>query len=598
MRSLISTIIVLALGSAASAQVAGVAITNRINGISGRVDGSLQQNQANGVTLNSGAAINGDLYVLGLPAVTINGAPTYVGTLNGTGTATPDNYSIILNSGSTVGHVIRRTNPVGITTVGAPTPPNGTRTVTISTAGQSVGSWSTLRHLTLNGGVGQYVVPAGAYGSFATSTGASLILGVAGTTEPSVYSFQSLTLNGQATLKVVGPVQILVGSAIFANGSFGNSEHPDWLILKIQTGGFTLNSGANLYGYVHAPTGEVIINSGTSLVGGLQCDRLTVNAGGTLRPIQQVTNHAPVAGGQTLAVKNNATLGITLSATDSDGDALSYAVVTNPAHGTLSGTVPNLVYTPNRSFVGTDSFTFKASDASLSSAPATITIAVTDGNVAPVATPQSLTVLEDGSIPVVLSGTDADGDPLTYSVLTQPAHGSLTGSGRNFTYTPTPLSRAADSFTFLVNDGRSDSAPATVSFTITPVNHAAVAAGQTLAVQNNATLGLTLTATDPDGDALSYTVLTDPANGTLSGSAPNLVYTPSRGFVGTDSFTFKASDASLTSAPAAITIAVTDGNVAPVATPQSLTVLEDGSIPVVLSGTDADGDPLTYSVLT
>jgi hypothetical protein len=54
--------------------------------------------------------------------------------------------------------------------------------------------------------------------------------------------------------------------------------------------------------------------------------------------------------------------------------------------------------------------------------------------------------------------------------------------------------------------------------------------------------GLTPLASDPDGDALTFTVVDQPASGTLSGTAPALTYTPNAGFLGTDSFTYRAND--------------------------------------------------------
>jgi hypothetical protein len=89
-------------------------------------------------------------------------------------------------------------------------------------------------------------------------------------------------------------------------------------------------------------------------------------------------------------------------------------------------------------------------------------------NSAPVATPQSVTLDQDTSKAITLTGTDADGDALTF-VTGTPAHGTLSGTGANRTYTPAAGYSGPDSFTFTVNDGRSTSAPATVGITVKPV---------------------------------------------------------------------------------------------------------------------------------
>ena len=87
-------------------------------------------------------------------------------------------------------------------------------------------------------------------------------------------------------------------------------------------------------------------------------------------------NHAPVAQNVSASTPFETPVGVTLVATDADGDPLTYAVGTGPAHGTLSGTAPNLTYTPAGGFSGSDSFTYTANDGQVSSNVATVTIRV------------------------------------------------------------------------------------------------------------------------------------------------------------------------------------------------------------------------------
>lgn len=88
-------------------------------------------------------------------------------------------------------------------------------------------------------------------------------------------------------------------------------------------------------------------------------------------------NYRPVAADQSVSTSVNTGMAITLSATDANLDPLTYSVAASPVHGTLSGDAPNLTYHPTADLVGSDSFTFTASDGKLASTIATVSITVT-----------------------------------------------------------------------------------------------------------------------------------------------------------------------------------------------------------------------------
>jgi hypothetical protein len=270
---------------AATLSIAATALVNHAPVInSGVLEGSIRQMLGENVALNGSATITGDLFAPGLPNVILNGSPSYGGTLDGSGAETPSNYMVTLNRNTTLGHVVRRTDPVSLPTVGAPTTPTGTRSVTLNNAGDPIGDWATVRNLTLNSNVGQIAVPAGAYGDFMANGGSGFTLGVAGAVLPSVYHFQRLTLNNQARIEVVGPVIVVVANGVSVNGGLiGNADHPAWLTFNIHAGGLTLNGSANVFGYVAAPRGTVAVNGNCQIVGGLAGDRLTINSNGRLR---------------------------------------------------------------------------------------------------------------------------------------------------------------------------------------------------------------------------------------------------------------------------------------------------------------------------
>ena len=180
---------------------------------------------------------------------------------------------------------------------------------------------------------------------------------------------------------------------------------------------------------------------------------------------------------------------------------------------------------------------------------------------APTATGQSVVTDEDVAVPVTLAGSDPEGATLSFAVASQPAHGTLSGSAPNLTYTPAAGFFGTDSFTFTVSDGELTSAPATVSITVNevvPPNEAPTATGSSVVTDEDVAVPVTLAGSDPEGATLSFAVASQPAHGTLSGSAPNLTYTPAAGFFGTDSFTFTVSDGDLTSAPATVSITVNE----------------------------------------
>jgi RHS repeat-associated protein len=190
-------------------------------------------------------------------------------------------------------------------------------------------------------------------------------------------------------------------------------------------------------------------------------------------------NRAPVALTQAITINEDSTTNITLQGSDPDGDPISYSVTTQPNYGTLSGTPPNVVYTPNPDFNGLDQFTFKVNDGQLDSSNATVAITILPVNDAPIADAVSVTNFEDTRFDITLSGSDVEGSALTYRVVAGPAHGAVLGaaigplSGSNvvtFQYQPDTNFFGNDSITYVVNDGTNDSAPATVSVVVLPVD--------------------------------------------------------------------------------------------------------------------------------
>ncbi|ALD22278.1 hypothetical protein AM218_14985 [Hymenobacter sp. DG25A] len=306
---------------------------------------------------------------------------------------------------------------------------------------------------------------------------------------------------------------------------------------------------------------------------------------------------------------------------DTDGNSLAAVKVTTlPSAGILklngspvtagqvipAASVASLTFSPtlNANGAGYTSFTFQVQDnggssnggLDLDQSPNTLTLNVTPINDAPVAEAQSVTTDEDVAVAIALTGTAIEGDALTYSIVGNPAHGSVSGSGGTFTYTPHADYNGTDSFTFKAKDGALDSAPAAVSITVTAVNDAPVATAQSVSTDEDMSKSGTLTGTDIDSSVLTFALGAQATYGTVTvQSNGSYTYIPAANYNGPDSFTFTSNDGSLTSLAATVSITMNAVNDVPVATAQNVTTEEDAAVEIVLAGTDVDNDPLTYT---
>jgi hypothetical protein len=198
-------------------------------------------------------------------------------------------------------------------------------------------------------------------------------------------------------------------------------------------------------------------------------------------------------------------------------------------------------------------------------------------------TVQNTPLTIDAAHGLLANDSDPDGNQLKIGSISNGSSGgqiALNPDG-SFTYTPAASFSGTETFTYQASDGQALSNSAAVTFNITRVNHPPVAADQTVVTRQGVAAAITLSATDTDNDLLTYTVVRQPAHGTLSGTAPRLTYTPNNGYTGNDSFTFKANDGQADSNIATVTIQV---NPAPIYLP---TITVAGG--ACLSNTKAQG---------
>lgn len=328
-----------------------------------------------------------------------------------------------------------------------------------------------------------------------------------------------------------------------------------------------------------------------------------------LEQTSSATNTAPSAIAQSVTTSEDTPVSFVLNGSDPEGSLLTYTVISNPTRGKISGTLPNLTYTPAEDFNGSDSLTFSVNDGSLNSALATISIKVTPINDAPIAIAKSYITPQATPFAIVLSGSDKESASLNYTVISEPANGSLSGVAPDLTYSPAAGFSGNDSFTFRVNDGAADSGNATISITVTPVDQVVANVPPTFAnsvmqvsgTEDKAFRGQ-LSASDGNlGDTLTFAKVSGPDWLVVSPSG-KLGGTPLNEDVGANSFTLSVTDSANATAAATLLINVANTNDAPIFTKTSFTYPSGAEqtpyTGQTLAGTATDpdkDDTLTYS---
>lgn len=319
------------------------------------------------------------------------------------------------------------------------------------------------------------------------------------------------------------------------------------------------------------------------------------------------TNQGPVAADLAETTPEDTALNSAVTATDADGDSLTYSIVSGPTYGTLTSfnaATGDYTYVPVANYHGPDAFTFRASDGRGGSDEGTVSITVTSVNDVPIARGWQFTTLEDTPLDEFLRASDADGDPLVYSLVSAPSFGTvqLDSTTGTFTYTPAPDYNGTVSFTFQVNDGTADSNIARIFVTVWPVNDAPVANNMSIWTHEDTVLRAQVVANDIDGDPVRYELVSGPSHGTITSFDPvngQYTYVPAADYHGNDSFTYRASDGSLDSNTAAVAIRILPVNDDPEVLDAVFAIEENspaGSLVGSLTAWDVDGDALSFSL--
>ncbi|RDV24435.1 tandem-95 repeat protein, partial [Alteromonas aestuariivivens] len=364
-------------------------------------------------------------------------------------------------------------------------------------------------------------------------------------------------------------------------------------------GSLTLNSDGT-FTYVH-DGGETTSDSFTYQAndGSSTSNTVTVSISIT------ADNDAPVAVADSYSVTEGGTLNgtsVLSNDTDAESDSLTAVQVSSPANGSLTlNSDGTFTYVHDGGETTSDSFTYQANDGSSNSNTVTVSISITADNDAPVAKDDSVAVDEDSTdnvIPVLDNDIDPEGDELTITQATASEGSVSINSDGTLSYTPEENATDSVTIRYTISDANGLTDTASVTVSINPQNDAPQADAQTITLDEDTNTGITLTATDIDGDSLSYELVSQPENGTLTGNAPELVYTPAPDFFGQDEFTFRANDGTEDSELAVISITVEDvlDNKAPLAVNDAFEVLKNSTanrLDVLLNDSDPDGDKIT-----
>jgi len=316
----------------------------------------------------------------------------------------------------------------------------------------------------------------------------------------------------------------------------------------------------NISGVVQPANGTVVV-TGTTVVytpapdydgldtftytasdGGLGSDSATVSV--TVIPV----NDGPDAINDSASTNEDTVVEIDVLANDSDvdGDSLTVASLIQPNYGavTISGTV--VLYRPQSSFNGADSFSYTISDGNGGLDSAVVEVTVLPVNDPPDAVTDSATTAEDTAviIDVLANDSDVDGDTLTINRVSQGTHGTVVVTAAKVVYTPVDDFNGSDAFFYAIADGAGGTDSAVVRVTVAQAEDGLHLVQDAIITALNTPVVLDVLANDvdPDGHEMCVTVVGQAGNGVTGLNQPGTVtYNPNTGFSGADWFTYTVS---------------------------------------------------------
>ncbi|MCG7637876.1 tandem-95 repeat protein [Alteromonas sp. CNT1-28] len=314
-------------------------------------------------------------------------------------------------------------------------------------------------------------------------------------------------------------------------------------------------------------------------------------------------NDSPVAVDDTASVTEDGSVTVTVLTNDSDvdGDVLTVTMASTDNGSVVVNNGTTVTYTPVANVNGEATFTYTISDGFSGTDTATVTVVIVAINDAPVANNDQANVSEDSSVIVnaLANDADIDGDTLIITDATANSGTVTVNSDGNIVYTPLPNFVGTAIITYTISDGNGGEATAQITVTVENVNDAPTLEGGEVSTNQDTPLSINVlsNANDIDGDTLTI-ASAEATNGTVEIVNGVVTFTPADGFHGTATITVCVADQSGAQACATYTVTVIDTNDAPVVLNLTFTMEEDATLPIQLQGSDADGDALTYQLVT
>ena len=259
-----------------------------------------------------------------------------------------------------------------------------------------------------------------------------------------------------------------------------------------------------------------------------------------------------------------------VTATDPDGDTLSFSLTAAPAGMSIDATTGLIAWTPGNAQVGSNSVELKVTDPGGLYTTQSFTVAVANVNDPPIAASDAYSMIANGTLVVAAPGllgndSDPDGDSLIAQQASGPANGSLSLAPQGgFNYTPATGFSGTDSFTYQANDGALSSPSATVTITVNP-NQKPVASNDVASTPKNTIKVINVLAndSDPDGSLNPATIIIAVKPNKGGSASPNangtVTYKPKQNFKGTEKFGYTVKDnRGAISNTATVTVTVTN----------------------------------------